>query len=175
MASSIARIKIGDRLPTASIVKMMGADGPIDVRVTDLFAKKRGILFAVPGAFTPLCSNNHLPKFVELADKIRAKQAVDVIACISVNDAFVMSAWGAQQNADKAKIAMLADGNGDFARSIGMLRDVTAAGMGFRSFRYAMLLEDNEVKYVGVDELRGQLESSAAEKFLEDNLLQSSL
>ena len=164
---SIARIQVGSKLPN-TVIKTMGKEGPVDVKVSDLFAKKRGVLFAVPGAFTPTCSAAHLPGFVEQANKIREKHNFDIIACLSVNDAFVMDAWGQQQKADTANIMMLADGNGDFTREIGMLRDVSAAGMGQRSFRYAMMIEDNEVKYLGVDDQKGQLEHSAAEVFLRD-------
>ncbi len=162
---AIPRISIGQKIPSTA-VKMMGAEGMIDVRLTELFNKKKVCLFAVPGAFTPTCSNNHLPKFVQHADEIRKQNAFDLIACISVNDAFVMSSWGEKNDTGKAGILMLADGNGDFTKEIGLLKDATAFGMGFRSHRYAMVLEDNEVKYLGVDDQKGQLEHSAAERFL---------
>ena len=165
-AATIPRIAVGDSIPNVGI-KIMGADGNVaDVRVSDLFAKKRGILFAVPGAFTPTCSLKHLPGFIDKHAQIRARHGFDVIACIAVNDAFVMHAWGQQQGCDKAGIVMLADGNGDFTGSIGMLRDSAQAGMGHRSFRYALVIEDNVVKYVGVDAARGALDESGADKFL---------
>jgi glutaredoxin/glutathione-dependent peroxiredoxin len=167
---ALPRINIGQKIPSVA-VKMMGAEGMVDVKLTELFAKKKAILFAVPGAFTPTCSNNHLPKFVQHAEEIRKQNSIDLIACISVNDAFVMSAWGEQQNAGKAGILMLADGNGDFTKQIGLLKDATGFGMGWRSHRYAMVLEDNEVKYLGVDDQKGQLEHSAAERFLKSSNL----
>ena len=114
MTSAIPRIQVGQKLPQ-TVIKMMGKEGPTSVKVADLFTGKRGVLFALPGAFTPTCSSRHLPGFVELADKLREKNKFDVIACLSVNDAFVMDAWGAQQKADTANIMMLADGNGDFS------------------------------------------------------------
>jgi len=161
-ALSANRIKEGDKLPSFSF-KTMGPDGtPKLITSQEVFAGKKVVLFAVPGAFTPGCSKTHCPGFVSEFDKIRSK-GVDVIACTAVNDAFVMDAWCKAQKAE-GKLLMLADGNGDFAKQIGLLVDLTAGGMGFRSKRYAMVVQDNVVTFLGVDD-KG-VTNSAAENVL---------
>ncbi len=150
-------IKTGDRLPDANFMTMT-ADGPAPVATADVFAGKRVALFAVPGAFTPTCSARHLPGFVEKADELKAK-GIDTIACTSVNDVFVMGAWGQDQGADG--VVMLADGNGDFAGALGLVMDGSAFGMGKRSQRYAMVVNDGVVEHLFVDEAGGFEVSSA--------------
>ncbi|MGO1344477.1 peroxiredoxin [Chromohalobacter japonicus] len=150
----------GDKLPSVTL-KTNGANGPEDFDTGEFFAGKRVVLFAVPGAFTPGCSNTHMPGFVINADDILAK-GVDAIACLAVNDAFVLGAWQQDQNAQA--ITMLADGHADFTRAIGMEKDASGAGMGTRSQRYAMIVDDGVVSYLGVDE-KG-VEKSSAETIL---------
>ena len=155
-------IATGDKIP-ASTLKIMGEKGPQDISTDDIFAGRKVVLFAVPGAFTPGCSISHLPGFVVLADKIKDK-GVDTIACVSVNDAFVMNAWGKAQNA--GEILMLGDGNSVFTDAVGLELDATAYGMGKRSKRYAMIVEDGVVTYLGV-EPGGEIGVSSAEAVLE--------
>ncbi|GAB4130156.1 MAG: peroxiredoxin [Rhodothalassiaceae bacterium] len=155
-------IKTGDRLPNVTLSRM-GANGPEKIETEKLFAGKKAVLFAVPGAFTPTCSAKHLPGFVAQADAIRAK-GVDLIACVSVNDAFVMNAWGKASNAE-GKVEMLADGNGEFARAVGLELDATGFGMGKRAKRFAMILNDGVVTHLFVEE-PGAFEVSSAEHVL---------
>ena len=155
-------IKIGDRMPSGTLMQMT-KDGPAPVSTDDLFKGKRVVLFAVPGAFTPTCSAAHLPGFLKNADALKAK-GVDQIVCLSVNDAFVMGAWGKDQKVD-GKIMMLADGSGDYTRELGLELDLIAAGLGARSRRYAMVVEDGVVKQLNLDE-GGGLEHSKAEVIL---------
>ncbi|KAB7619739.1 peroxiredoxin [Alkalilimnicola sp. S0819] len=150
-------LSTGERIP-AMTLKTNGAQGPEDINTGDIFQGKKVVLFAVPGAFTPGCSNTHMPGFVIKADELLAKGA-DRIVCLSVNDAFVMDAWQKDQNAEN--ILMLADGNGDFTRAIGMELDAGGFGMGTRSKRYALIANDGVVEYIGVDE-QGVDKSSAA-------------
>lgn len=152
----------GDRIPQAT-VKVMGEDGPENLSTEDVFAGKKVVLFAVPGAFTPGCTVTHLPGYVVHADSIREK-GVDTIACVAVNDAFVMDAWGRSQNAEN--ILMLADGNGELTRALGMEMDASGFGMGTRSKRYAMIVNDGVVEHLAV-EPAGGVDVSAAEKTLE--------
>ncbi|MEQ5801507.1 peroxiredoxin [Halomonas sp. H10-9-1] len=149
-------IATGDRFPDVTI-KTNGPDGPEDLSTGNFFAGRKVVLFAVPGAFTPGCSNTHMPGFVVNADKIFAK-GVDAIACLAVNDAFVMGAWQRDQNAQA--ITMLADGNAELTRALGLEKDASAAGMGTRCQRFAMLLDDGVVTYLGIDE-KGVDQSSA--------------
>lgn len=142
-------IKTGDRIPAVN-VKEITESGAQDVNATDFFKGKRVALFAVPGAFTPTCSAKHLPSFVQNAAALRSK-GIDAIACISVNDAAVMRAWAQAQNAVGA-VTMLADGNGDFARAVGLDADMSKYGMGHRSRRYSMLVEDGVVKQLNIEE-----------------------
>lgn len=153
-------IKVGDTLPLDVKLKEMGDGGPRDVSVAHVFKGRKVVLFAVPGAFTPTCSMKHLPGFVEQAAAIRQK-GVDDIVCLSVNDAFVMGAWGEQQQA-KGKVRMLADGNGEFTRAVGLSVDASGFGMGVRSQRYAMIVDDGRVKELFVEPGPGLNVSSAA-------------
>ena len=154
-------IKEGDIVPDATI-KVMGDEGPENISTLDLFGKKNAVLFAVPGAFTPGCSLTHLPGFVVNADKIKEKN-IDIIACISVNDAFVMKAWGQSQNADE--IIMLADGNAEFTKKIGLTLDGSNFGMGIRSQRYAMIIRNGVIDTLLVEE-GGGVKISSAESIL---------
>lgn len=149
-------IQLGERMPALTL-KTMGAEGPEDVHTDTLLAGKKVVLFAVPGAFTPGCSNTHMPGFVVNADAILAA-GVDQIICTSVNDAFVMKAWQQSQNAEK--IFMLADGSADLAQALGLELDATSRGLGVRSRRYAMIIEDGVVKYLGVDDKGVDLSSA---------------
>lgn len=149
-------ISVGDRIPDVTI-KTNGVDGPESISTAELFTGKRVVLFAVPGAFTPGCSNTHMPGFVIKADDILAK-GVDTIACMAVNDAFVMDAWQKQQNAEKIK--MLADGNAEFAKALGLDMDASGGGMGTRSKRFALIATNGVVEYLGID-TKGVDQSSA--------------
>lgn len=153
-------IQVGDTLPSVTF-RVMGGKGPEAATTESLFAGKKVVLFAVPGAFTPGCTLTHLPGFVVNADKIKAK-GVDSILCTAVNDAFVMDAWGKSQNADE--IIMAADGSADFAKAIGLDMDLTEAGLGVRSKRYAMIVNDGKVELLNVDEKA--IDKSSAETIL---------
>lgn len=155
-------IKVGDKIPAATL-KVMGAEGPEDITTDAIFSGKKVILFAVPGAFTPGCSAVHLPGYVVNADKIKAK-GVDTIACISVNDAFVMGAWGQAQNAEE--LLMLADGNAAFTSLLGLELDASGFGLGVRSQRYAMIVEDGTVTALNIEPNPG-VDVSTAEKMME--------
>ena len=155
-------IQVGDKIPAASLRKMT-AEGPKEISTDELFKGKKVALFAVPGAFTPTCSNRHLPGFVEKAGDLKGK-GVDTIACVSVNDAFVMGAWGKSQNCDD-KVEMLADGNGDFTRALGLELDASKNGLGQRSKRYSMIVEDGVVKQLNL-EAPGAFEVSSADYML---------
>ena len=150
-------IKVGDKVP-ASTLKVMGEKGPTDISTDDIFSGKKVLLFAVPGAFTPGCSVTHLPGYVVNADNIKAK-GVDTIACMSVNDAFVMGAWGQAQNAEE--LLMLADGNGDFTAALGLELDGRGFGLGTRSQRFAMIVDDGTVTQLNVEPGAGVDVSSA--------------
>ncbi len=140
-------LQAGDTFPSLTL-KILGDKGPEDVTTDSLLSGKKVVLFAVPGAFTPGCSNTHLPGFVMKADEIKAR-GVDSIICTAVNDAFVMGAWGKAQNADE--IIMLADGLGELAKAAGLDQDLSAAGLGVRSQRYAMIINDRKIELVNVD------------------------
>jgi peroxiredoxin len=152
-------IQVGDTLPTDVKLKEMTDAGPRDVTVGDVFRGRRVVLFAVPGAFTPTCSMKHLPGFVEKAPDIRGK-GVDEVVCLSVNDAFVMGAWGEQQGA-KGTVRMLADGNAELTRALGLAVDASGFGMGTRSRRYAMVVDDGRVTELLVEPGPGLSVSSA--------------
>jgi peroxiredoxin len=155
-------IKVGDKIPSATLMEMQ--DGkPTPVPTGSFFAGKTVALFALPGAFTPTCSAKHVPGFVANYDSLSAK-GVDEIACVSVNDAFVMGAWGKDQKSD-GKVHMLADGNGDFTRALGLEMDGTKFGMGKRSQRYSMIVKDGVVTSLNV-EAPGAFEVSSAEYLL---------
>ncbi len=156
-------IQIGDSLPAATLTQAT-ADGPKPVTTDDLFNGKTVALFAVPGAFTPTCSARHLPGFVDHLSAF-ADKGVDTVACVSVNDAFVMKAWAESQSIGLDEIVMLADGNGDFARAIGLTMDAKGFGMGERSQRYAMLVKDGVVTQLNV-EAPGEFKVSTAEHLI---------
>ena len=155
-------VKVGDSVPAATL-KIMGEKGPQDITTDDIFSGKKVVLFAVPGAFTPTCSAAHLPGFVANADKIKAN-GVDAIVCLSVNDAFVMDAWGKGQNAEE--LMMVADGNGDFTKAMGLELDGSGFGLGKRSIRYSMIAEDGKITALNLEQ-GGAFEVSSAEKILE--------
>lgn len=140
-------VTIGDKIPAVTL-KTMGSEGPENITTEEIFNGNKVVLFAVPGAFTPGCSVTHLPGFVVNADKIKAK-GVDTIACVAVNDAFVMSAWGNTQNAEE--ILMLADGNADLTSALGLELDASGFGMGKRSQRFSMVVEDGVVTQLNVE------------------------
>lgn len=153
-------IQVGDRLPEAKLQRIR--EGVETVDTLDLFNGKRVVLFAVPGAFTPTCSERHLPSFVEHFDEFREK-GVEVL-CMSVNDPFVMKAWGESQNVPDG-LVMLADGNGDFTRTLGLEMDASAYGMGTRSKRFSLYAEDGVVKQINI-EAPGEFRVSSAEHIL---------
>ena len=155
-------IKPGDKIPSVTLYHK-AESGIEPITTDDLFRGKKAVLFAVPGAFTPTCSNQHLPGFVAKADEIRAK-GVDVVACVSVNDVFVMDAWGANQQA-AGKVTMLADGSGELAQALGMVLDLTSRGLGVRSARYAMIVNDGTVEHLFAEDA-GAFEVSSAENVL---------
>jgi peroxiredoxin len=155
-------IKVGDRLPSVTLTEAT-AEGPKPVKTDDLFKGKRVALFAVPGAFTPTCSAKHLPGFKQRAHEIKGK-GVDLIACISVNDAFVMRAW-AEDQAVGEDIVMLGDGSGDFTRAVGLEMDATGFGMGKRSQRYSMIVDDGVATELNV-EAPGEFRVSSADYLL---------
>jgi peroxiredoxin len=152
-------IQVGDRLPSATLTKA-GPDGPQPVGTDEYFAGRKVALFAVPGAFTPTCSVRHLPGFVERADELKGK-GVDEIACISVNDAFVLAAWAKAAGAE-GKVTMLADGNGDFVEALGLAADFSKFGMGKRSQRWSAIVDDGIVTELNVEE-PGAFSVSSAE------------
>ena len=156
-------IKIGDRLPVVEF-QIQTADGEQKLATDAIFAGRKVVLFAVPGAFTPTCSKNHMPGFVRHSDEIKSK-GIDTIACTAVNDRHVMKAW-AQHIGAEGKIVMLADGNGEFARAIGLDKDQTTSGMGQRSQRYSMIVDDGVVMTLNV-ESKGGVNVSGAETILE--------
>ena len=155
-------IKAGDRMPSGKL-KTMTADGPKDIATDDLFKGKKVVLFSVPGAFTPTCDAKHLPGFIQNAEQLKAK-GVDTVACMAVNDVFVMNAWGKNSNVGD-KVLMLADGNGDYARALGLELDARGFGMGTRGQRFAIIIDDGVATTVNV-EAPGQFKVSAAEHLL---------
>jgi len=155
-------IQVGDKLPEGTLMTMSG-EGPQPISTSDIFSGKKVVLFAVPGAFTPGCSKQHLPGFVQKADAIKQK-GVDTVACLAVNDAFVMDAWGKDQNVGD-KVLMLADGNGDFTRALGLSLDAKGFGMGERSQRYSLVADNGVVKELNV-ETGGEYKVSSAEHML---------
>ncbi|MFK8048690.1 MAG: peroxiredoxin [Halioglobus sp.] len=150
-------IQVGDKIPACTL-KTMGENGPEDITTDAIFAGKKVVLFAVPGAFTPGCSMTHLPGYVVNADKIKAA-GVDTIVCMAVNDAFVMGAWGEAQNAQE--LLMLADGNGELTAALGLELDGSGFGLGHRSQRFAMIVDDCTVSNLNVEEGAGVDVSSA--------------
>jgi len=155
-------IKAGERMPSGTF-KTMTKDGPKDLSTDELFKGKKVVLFSVPGAFTPTCDAKHLPGFVQLADQIRAK-GIDTIACMAVNDVFVMNAWG-KSSGVADKVLMLADGNGDYAKALGLEMDGRGFGMGLRGQRFALVIDNGVAKSVYVEAPR-EFKVSAAEHVL---------
>jgi peroxiredoxin len=155
-------IKVGDRIPPVAL-KAVTAEGTKDVKADELFAGKKVVLFALPGAFTPTCSAQHLPGYVTNAGALK-KKGVDLIACLSVNDAFVMGAWAKDKGVGDS-VVMLADGNGDFTKAVGLELDGARFGMGLRSQRYALVAEDGVVTQLAVEE-PAKFEVSKAEAIL---------
>jgi peroxiredoxin len=156
-------IKVGDRLPNATF-RVMTPDGPKPKTTDEVFKGKKVVLFAVPGAFTPTCSKNHLPGFVSNADTIKGK-GIDAIAVTSTNDAFVQNAWK-QATDPEGKIDFLSDGNADFAKALGLDLDASAMGLGTRSKRYSMIVEDGVVKSLNIEDAPGKADISGAENLL---------
>jgi glutaredoxin/glutathione-dependent peroxiredoxin len=156
-------IKVGDALPSA-VFTYISADGPKSTTTDEVFKGRKVVLFGVPGAFTPTCSMNHLPGFLANAEAFKAK-GIDAIAITSVNDAFVMNAWAKQTEA-LDKIIFLADGNGTFAKALDLTLDLTERGLGVRSQRYSMLVEDGVVKTLNVEDAPGKADISGAEALL---------
>jgi glutaredoxin/glutathione-dependent peroxiredoxin len=156
-------IEAGDRLPAVNL-KQLTTDGIKDVSITDLTKGRKVVLFAVPGAFTPTCSEKHLPGFVEQAEAIKAK-GIDAILCVAVNDPFVVGAWEKARNVG-GKVQMLSDGNAEFTRALGLDFDGSAVGLGTRSKRYAMVVDDGTVKTLLVEDAPAQAEKSSAAAIL---------
>jgi glutaredoxin/glutathione-dependent peroxiredoxin len=156
-------IAVGSRLPSVK-VRVMSETGPSEVSTDALFKGKKAVLFAVPGAFTPTCHGMHLPGFIQHAADFKAK-GIDLIACTAVNDVFVLDAW-AKASGAKGTITFLADGNGDFAKAVGLENDMAPRGFGVRSKRYAMLVEDGVVKALNVEDAPGIVQASSAEALL---------
>ncbi|MFZ5835407.1 MAG: peroxiredoxin [Pseudomonadota bacterium] len=156
-------INVGDKIPESTLMHMT-EKGPAPITTAELFGGKKVVLFAVPGAFTPTCSNQHLPGFIEKAGAIKAK-GVDTIACLSVNDAFVMGAWGKDRNAGD-KVLMLADGSGTFSKALGLDLDLSKMGLGLRSKRYSMLVVDGVVKQLNIEDAPSGAVKSGADTML---------
>jgi len=156
-------IAVGDTFPDVKVMTM-GESGPTPIQTGELLGSGKVVLFAVPGAFTPTCSDFHLPSYVIRNAELRAK-GVDTIACVSVNDAFVMDAWGKDQNVGDG-VVMLADGNGDLTKALGLEMDGTNFGLGTRSQRYAMVIEDGTVTLLNIETAGGSIEKSGAEAIL---------
>lgn len=152
-------INVGDKLPAVNLKRLTG-EGIEDVSITDLTRGRKVVLFAVPGAFTPTCSERHLPGFMEQADAIKAK-GVDSVICVAVNDPFVLNAWEKANQVD-GKVEILSDGNAEFTRAIGLELDGSGFGLGIRSRRYAMVVDDGEVQNLFVEEVPTQAEASSA-------------
>jgi peroxiredoxin len=156
-------IAVGDRIPDVKVITFEES-GLTPVQTGELFGTGKTVLFAVPGAFTPTCSDHHLPSYVVRNEELRAK-GVDRIACISVNDGFVMNAWGKDQNVGDG-VLMLADGNGEFTKAVGLEMDGSGAGLGTRSQRYAMIIEDGVVTLLNLETKPGSIEATGAEAML---------
>jgi peroxiredoxin len=155
-------VQVGDKVPAATL-KYLSSEGPKEITTDELFSGKKVAVFAVPGAFTPTCSQRHLPGYVDKSSDLKAK-GVDTIACVAVNDAFVMGAWGKDQSCGD-KVMMLADGSGDFTRAIGLELDARKAGLGMRSQRYSMLVDNGVVTKLNI-EAPGKFEVSDADSML---------
>jgi peroxiredoxin len=158
-------IEVGDKLPQATF-RVMTPDGPAAKTTDEIFKGRKVVLFGVPGAFTPTCHRNHLPGFLAKAGEIKAK-GIDAIAVTGVNDVFVMDAW-AKSTGGQGQIEFLSDGNGEFARAIGLSLDGSGFGLGLRSQRYAMVVDDGVVSVLNVEDTPSKADASSAEKLLED-------
>ncbi len=156
-------ISVGDKIPEATLMHM-GADGPAPISTDELFGGKKVVLFGVPGAFTPTCSAKHVPSYVAQADVIKGK-GVDTIACMSVNDVFVMGAWGKDRGTGD-KVLMLADALADFTKKLGLELDLTERGLGVRAQRFALVVDDGTVRHVAVEPNPGEMSVSGAEAVL---------
>lgn len=156
-------IKVGDKVPDVTF-KVLTDDGPTDMTTADVFSGKKVVVFAVPGAFTPTCNALHVPNFLGHLDDFAAK-GVDTVACIAVNDMFVLNEW-AKSTGALGKILFLSDGNADFTKAIGLEFDASANGLGIRSRRYAMIVDDGVVKLLNVDEVPKTVDASSAENVL---------
>ncbi len=158
-------VKVGDTIPEATL-KRVGESGIEDVPTKDLFSGRKVVLFGVPGAYTPTCSQQHLPGYIQNAEAFRSK-GVDAIACMAVNDPFVMKAWGASEGADN-KVILLSDGNAELTKAMGLDFDGSGAGLGLRCKRFAMLVDNGVIKALQVEDSPGVVERSGAEKLLEE-------
>ena len=156
-------IKVGDKMPEGSLMTMTDS-GPTAVNTAEFFAGKTAVLFGLPGAFTPTCSAKHVPSYVENGAALKAA-GVDAVGCMSVNDAFVMGAWGKDQNVGD-NVMMLADGSADYAKALGLELDLTGRGMGMRCQRFSLLVEDGTVKAVNLEPSPGDVVESGADKIL---------
>jgi peroxiredoxin len=157
-------INVGDKVPEATLMHMTG-EGPAPITTADLFGGKKVVLFGLPGAFTPTCSAKHVPSFVSNADAIKQK-GVDTIACLSVNDAFVMGAWGKDQGAGD-KVLMLADGVAEFTKKLGLDLDLSSRGLGVRATRFSMVVDDGTVTHLNIEESPAEMTVSGADTILE--------
>jgi peroxiredoxin len=156
-------IKLGDKLPPVTLRQVTPA-GPKEVTTESFFGGRKVVLFAVPGAFTPTCSQRHMPGYVERAADLRAK-GIDEVACVAVNDAAVLTAWARDQKSE-GKVTLLADGSGDFTRALGLELDLSKMGLGIRSQRYSMLVENGLVRSLNLEPAPGQVDGSGAEAML---------
>lgn len=156
-------IQVGDTVPEGMLMRMT-AEGPAPITTDELFSGKKVVLFAVPGAFTPTCSAKHVPSYVSNAEALSAK-GVDTVACLSVNDVFVMGAWGKDQGVGD-KVVMLADGVGDYTAKLGLELDLSARGLGKRATRFAMVVDNGKVSHLAVEENPGEMSVSGAEAVL---------
>jgi peroxiredoxin len=156
-------IKVGDKMPSGTLT-VATKDGPQKVSADEFFANKKVVLFSVPGAFTPTCDAKHLPGFVERAGDLKGK-GIDTVACLSVNDAFVMKAWGKAQGVE-GKVEMLADGNAEYTKALGLDFDASGFGMGMRGQRFALVIDNGVVKQVNV-EAKGEFKVSSADFVIE--------
>jgi len=156
-------IQVGDTVPEGMLMRMT-AEGPAPITTDELFSGKKVVLFAVPGAFTPTCSAKHVPSYVSNAEALSAK-GVDTVACLSVNDVFVMGAWGKDQGVGD-KVMMLADGAGDYTAKLGLELDLSARGLGKRATRFAMVVDNGKVSHLAVEENPGEMSVSGAEAVL---------
>ena len=158
------KLSVGDRLPDTNLY-VLTEDGPQAISTNDWFAGRKVVVFAVPGAFTATCQNDHVPNFLNNLDQLKSK-GVDEVACLAVNDVFVLKAWSEVTEA-AGKLTFLSDGNGEFTSAIGAENDISAVGLGVRSERYVMLVTDGVVDFLSVEEARGSIEKSSAELVLQ--------